>query len=194
MTPLPFVLVRHGETDWNVAGRLQGQTDTPLNARGHDQAKAVGRALVAAFPDIGKRSFVASPLSRTRETMRDMRGAMGLPPDDFTTDDRLKELTFGRWEGSTLREITERDPAAMRARRAARWTHRPPGGENYADVAARLEAFLREREGPTVAVAHGGVARAVLSLLTDLAKDRLPDLRIPQGRALVFEKSGWRWL
>lgn len=194
IVPFPLVFVRHGETDWNVDGRLQGLTDTRLNPRGRDQASAVGRTLLHAFPDIGARPFFASPLGRTVETTRLMRAAIGVEPDGFVRDERLRELSFGRWEGSTFREIRTREPAAMKVRDAERWTHRPPGGESYSDLVDRLAGFFGSLIAPAVVVAHGGVARAALSLLTDAATDALPDLYIRQSRAIVFDAASWRWV
>ncbi|GLK79838.1 histidine phosphatase family protein [Methylopila turkensis] len=193
MTP-DVVFVRHGETDWNASGRLQGQTDIPLNARGRDQADAVGRALGPALPDAAGRVFVASPLSRATETMRRMRAAMGLDADGFTTDARLKELSFGRWEGSTLAEARLRDPKAMRARDADRWSFRPEEGESYADLEARVGEAVAALPGPAVIVAHGGVARVLLATLGGVARDKVSDIAIRQGRALVFGTGGWRWI
>lgn len=190
--PAPLIFVRHGETDWNVAGRLQGRTDIPLNARGRDQAEAVGRAL-KDLPGVAGRVFVASPLSRASDTMRRMRAAMGLDPEGFATDERLSEMSFGRWEGSTFREIREREPGVMKAREADRWTHRPPGGESYVDVSERVAAALAGFDRPAVVVSHGGVARAVLAL-AGVERGKLPELRIQQGRALLVEGGGWRWI
>lgn len=188
----PLVFVRHGETDWNVSGRLQGRTDTPLNARGRDQADAVGRAL-KGFPGLAERVFIASPLSRATETMRRMRAALGLDPEAFTTDERLAEMSFGRWEGLTFREIREREPGLMKARDADRWGHVPPGGESYVDVAARLGALIAGLDRPAVLVSHGGVARAALAL-AGIDREMLPEIRIQQGRALVIRKGEWRWV
>ena len=193
MTPPPIIFVRHGETDWNVANRLQGQTDVPLNARGRDQADAVGRTL-AAIPGVAERAFVASPLGRATETMRRLRAAMGLDPETFSTDDRLKELKFGRWEGLTFAAIRACEPGVMKARDADRWGHTPPGGESYEDVSRRVSAVLAELTGPTVIVSHGGVARAVLALIGGVDKAMLPKLHIQQGRSIAFEDGGWRWM
>ncbi|GLK78200.1 phosphoglycerate mutase [Methylopila jiangsuensis] len=189
-----LIVVRHGETDWNADGRLQGQTDIPLNARGRDQAAAVGRLIAAAPVDLTGRAFVASPLSRATETMRLMRAALGLPADDFRTDPRLKELSFGLWEGSTMAAIRERQPAAMRARDADRWSYRPPEGESYDDLAVRVDAALDEIEGPAVLVVHGGVSRALLHLLGGVPREKLHGMPIVQGRALAFDAGGWRWI
>ena len=190
----PLIFVRHGETDWNVAGRLQGQTDIPLNAKGRDQADAVGRDLAKAFPNLSGHAFVASPLSRAADTMRRVRTGLGLDPDAFTLDDRLKEMTFGRWEGLTFADIRAREPKLMKARDADRWGHRPPEGESYEDVAARFQALLDDLDGrPAVLVSHGGVARAALALIGGGDREKLAHMHIQQGRALVIENGGWRW-
>ncbi|HEY0293332.1 MAG TPA: histidine phosphatase family protein [Hansschlegelia sp.] len=194
IAPLPLLFVRHGETDWNVDSRLQGRTDIPLNARGRDQAAAVGRALAAAFPDIADKAFVASPLLRAQETMRLMREAIGLDPQDYGLDPRLAEMSFGTWEGSTFREIRARQPREMLARDAERWTHRPPDGESYADLTLRVEDALRALTRPSVLVSHGGVARAVLGLVAGAPHEKLPAMHIKQGRAILFDQSGWRWI
>ena len=91
---LPLIIfLRHGETDWNREGRLQGQRDVPLNATGRAQAKRNGEAIIRAFPDIADFDSVASPLGRTRETMEIARIAMGLEPGGYRTDNRLLEIT-----------------------------------------------------------------------------------------------------
>src|SRR5438270_5545218 len=99
--PPVLIFIRHGETDWNVEGRLQGQRDIPLNDNGRAQARRNGTAIKTAMPEAAGFDFLASPLSRSRETMEIVRAAMGLPPRHYATDDRLKELTFGDWEGLT---------------------------------------------------------------------------------------------
>ena len=190
MTP-PIVFVRHGETDWNVAGRLQGQTDIALNPRGRDQAASVGRTL--RKHDLSSHAYLASPLSRAAETMRLMRGAMGLDVETFGFDDRLKEMGFGRWEGLTFPEVRERDPNGMAAREADRWSFRPPDGESYDDVTARLSALIAGLDRPMVLVSHGGVARALLALVAGGDRAKLAEMRIQQGRAIFVENGAWRW-
>src|ERR1700755_1510010 len=91
-----LIFLRHGETDWNVERRLQGQHDIPLNDNGRQQAARAGkrvRAMESAFPPLNRLPYIASPLGRTRETMEIARSAMGLEPQAYTTDDRLKELS-----------------------------------------------------------------------------------------------------
>lgn len=190
----PLCVVRHGETDWNAESRLQGQQDIPLNGKGRAQAESVGRALRQTHPECLGYDFVASPLIRARETMRLMRAQMGLEPDAYRLDDRLKELTFGAWEGFTWDEMKRRDPQGCAARDADKWAFRPPGGESYEMLSVRIAGWLESLSGPTLAVTHGGVARVLLGLLAGLSHRDLPNMDIVQGRALVFENGAARWV
>jgi broad specificity phosphatase PhoE len=190
----PLCIVRHGETDWNVEGRLQGQRDIHLNGRGRDQAASVGRLLKRDYPGVLDFDFVSSPLTRAQDTMRLMRGAMGLDPQAYGLDDRLKELTFGGWEGFTWDEMMAKDPAGCTAREADKWGFVPPAGESYAMLSTRIEGWLAELNGPTLAVTHGGVARVLLGLIAGVSHKDLPLRDIKQGRALLFENSEARWI
>src|SRR5215475_13408168 len=91
--------IRHGETDWNAARRLQGRNDVPLNALGRRQATQCGELLGKLFSASGGApqhfAFTSSPLSRARETMDILRAALGLPQKGYATDPRLAELSFG---------------------------------------------------------------------------------------------------
>ena len=190
-----LLFIRHGETDWNAERRLQGQQDTPLNGRGRDQASAVGRTLRDwRGPELAGLRFVASPLSRTRETMQLARAAIGLDPLAYDIDPRLMELTFGRWEGLTWEELKARDPWAAKAREGDKWSFQPPGGESYAMLAERMIPWLREIDQETVVVSHGGVARVMMALIAGVPHVGAPLSDIHQGRALVFEGGTCRWL
>ena len=112
--------VRHGETDWNAERRLQGRRDIPLNALGRKQAARSGElvanllAISGATPQ--QFAFTASPLSRARETMEIMRAELGVPPQDYTIDARLAELSFGKWEGLTYKEVRALDRSVLAKR------------------------------------------------------------------------------
>ena len=187
--------VRHGETDWNVAGRLQGQRDVPLNGRGRDQASAVGRLLRDMLaPNVADLDYVASPLQRTRETMGLLRVAMGLPAEPFAMDDRLKEIAFGQWEGRTWRDIRKSEPQTAQARDADRWGYVPPEGESYAMLAERVKPWLASLDGDTLVVSHGGVARVFLVLLAGMSPCEAPAAPIEQGRVLVIEGGQASWV
>jgi broad specificity phosphatase PhoE len=201
VTPFPFriIALRHGETAYNAEHRLQGQLDIPLNARGREQAASVGRTLgarigaeIARLEEAG--AFFASPLARARETMDIGRKAMGLEPGRYRLDARLKELSFGAWEGMTWPEIEARDPKGVRARRKDKWSFAPPDGESYAMLAERLRPWLNGLAGDAFVVSHGGVARALMSLIAGVAPAKAADAPIAQGRALWFENGGCHWI
>ena len=193
-----LIFVRHGETDWNVEGRLQGHVDVALNARGEAQAEAAGRiigrivgrdpALLAAF------DFVASPLRRSRRTMELARGVLGLDPARYRVDPRLMELSFGVWEGMTWPEVKAHSPHMAAAREMDKWSLQPPGGESYAMLADRVRPWLESLRQDTIAVAHGGVARCLMHLAGGSPTERAPALDIWQGRVLVFGAGGFRWI
>jgi broad specificity phosphatase PhoE len=201
MLPFPYrlIFVRHGETAWNAEGRLQGQHEVPLNARGRDQAASAGRLLrhwLGARTDelLDATGFVASPMLRTRETLRLFLGALGRADQEVSFDDRLKEMSFGDWEGLTWADLKRSDPAALRARKADKWGFRPPGGESYAMLAARVAGWLGSRSRDTLAVSHGGVARVLLHLLGGRPRAEVSDAEIFQGRLLVFENGSFSWI
>ena len=186
--------IRHGETDWNAEGRLQGQRDIPINARGREQAVEAAHRLREVRPDPGALPWIVSPLGRTRETAELARAALGLDPTAYTTDERLKEISFGRWEGFTWREIRKTEPEAARDRERGKWTLVPPGGESYVMLAERIRPWVAELVGDNVIVAHGGVARALMHLLAGVPGVQASAAEIWQGRVLVFEKSRFFWV
>ena len=186
--------VRHGETDWNVEARLQGQRDVPLNDFGRVQAEEAAqrlRGLVARYEDL---DYVASPLTRTRETMERLRQALGLHPGFYRVDDRLKELSFGAWEGLTWKEVRAREPQGAAGRQRDKWHYLPPGGESYAMLAERVAPAIAELERDTVVVSHGGVARALLALLGHASHGEAPIVDIWQGKILVFSDGQFSWV
>ena len=142
--------VRHGETDWNRAARLQGRRDTSLNARGREQAVCCGEILRAIFARNGQNpaalDYVASPLKRARETMEGMRAPLGLSPPAYRLDPRLAEMAFGDWEGLTLAEVAMRDPDAFAARERDKWTFVPPNGESYQQLSVRVGRIVAPRQ------------------------------------------------
>ena len=192
-----FFIIRHGETDWNREGRLQGRRDVDLNPLGRRQSVAAGERLARLLAGRGldpqALDFVASPLSRTCDTMVLLRGALGLDGEPFRRDDQILELSFGRWEGRTWPEIKRSDPAAAEERRRDRWCFVPPGGESYAMLEGRVASWLGGLAGDTGVVAHGGVARVLLHLVAGVAKARAPVAEISQGRVLVFRSGAAHW-
>ena len=193
-----LVFLRHGETDWNAEGRLQGRQDIPLNPTGRRQAETAGRMVARILGPAGLNSpdllFLCSPLTRARQTMEIARAAMGLPIHDYVLDERLLELTFGEWEGLTWPEVKARAPEAATWREGDKWRFTPPGGESYAMLADRLRPWVAGLDRPAVVVSHGGVARALMCMLGGLPEERASLADIWQGRALVFLNGRYNWI
>jgi probable phosphoglycerate mutase len=186
---------RHGETDWNRAQRYQGQMDIPLNATGRLQAARNGRALARA---LGRGApaldYVASPLGRARETMEIMRREMDLPGLGYRTDDRLREIHYGHWEGELWTEPPAKDPKGFADREADRWGWQPQGGESYRALSERVAKWAGEIERDLVVAAHGGVMRVLRGLLVGLEPAEIFRLDVPQDKVLVFDGGSARWL
>src|SRR6201996_5712533 len=186
--------MRHGETEWNALGRLQGAQDIPLNELGRSQSVHAGHILTDLLKRDGRDAqsigFVASPLGRARQTMDLVRGTLQLPLSGYAIDDRLREIGYGEWEGSTLAEMQAKDPDLFARRQAEKWTVAPPGGETYVAVQARVADWYRGLTSDTVAVAHGGTARALMVQLGLKTPEDAADLKIEQGAVYVFGDNG----
>ncbi|WP_244595650.1 histidine phosphatase family protein [Bosea lathyri] len=192
--PHRLILVRHGETDWNREGRLQGGQDIPLNELGRQQAAEAAGRLRELVPDFAALDFIGSPMLRARETMDILRRELVLSAGEYRVDDRLRELTFGSWEGYTWRDVrkAEREQAQLRER--DKWSFVPPGGESYFMLAERVRPVLAELKRETVIVSHGGVARAVLALVGAVPPQKAALVEIWQGKLLIVSGSTADWL
>jgi probable phosphoglycerate mutase len=152
---LRIALIRHGPTEWNAQGRIQGRIDMPLS----DEGRAKMAALSPPEGFVNARAF-ASPLGRARET------ALLLRLVDPVIDERLTEHHWGDWEGMTRDEILTRDGADAFERAGAGLDFRPPNGESTRALMARVESFLSDvsQGGDAIAIAHRGVLRAAYAL------------------------------
>lgn len=150
-----LVVLRHGETAWNVERRVQGQLDIPLNATGRWQAEKLALALA----DAGIQALYSSDLQRTLDTAAPLARLTGLP---LQQDAQLRERHFGDWQGHTHDELAQRFPEQAQAWRRRDPDFGPPGGETLAAFHARALAaytrLARDHPGQRVAVfAHGGL-------------------------------------
>lgn len=193
-----LIFLRHGETDWNAQGRLQGQQDIDLNATGLEQSARAALKIKKLLQRLQLSDehlhFVASPLSRTRKTMHIVRTHLGLREQDYHTDPRLKELSFGQWEGLTWPEVQQQAPREAQARENDKWGFVPPMGESYAMLAERVRPWLESLNQDTCVVAHGGIARVFLVLLADMPIERAPLVQIWQDRPILFAQGGFNWI
>ena len=156
-------LVRHGETTWNRVGRQQGHNDSPLTELGIEQARAAGRVLQRAIPDIHNVCIETSPLGRARQTALIISEVLGLDPNEILVAPLLIEHHLGNWQGLTHAEIDARYPGALQAREEHKWDYLVPGGESYALVAERAKQWLASKRHTsiTIAVTHAIISRTI---------------------------------
>jgi broad specificity phosphatase PhoE len=178
--------VRHGETTWNLEGRMQGHLDAPLTTRGLHEARRDGAALRSLIEADEPYALFFSPLGRTRETAKivaeETRQYLTTQRSDF----RLREVSWGEWDGLTIAEIKARDPEAWQAHIADRWNVGAPGGESYRMLCERVADWLAsvQDEPRLVVVSHGALGRALRGLYLRLGPDETLQLQEPQDALL----------
>ncbi len=162
-----LLLIRHGETDWNTELRIQGRTDTPLNARGVAQAERLSERIAAEEQvDV----LYTSPLARACVTAEMIGQKLGLPPIE---DERLVEQHFGELEGLTFKDLEARHPDFIRRWRESKGQLALPGGETIGEFQERVKSFLNQAyeahsNASVLVVTHGGTLRVMLATLLGL--------------------------
>lgn len=174
-------LIRHGQTEWNVRGRLQGGKDSPLTALGRQQAQAVAFSLKSKPPSM----ILASPLGRASKTAEIIGKVLDIPIEQ---GDRLGELRFGAAEGLTLSEIDKRWPDFRAAREQDKWSVRWPEGESYQDADTRISSYVAETldrhlqdgaEAPLAVVGHETMNMVLIGRLLGLDPSMVTSLGQP---------------
>ena len=167
MTADRLVLWRHGQTDWNVTSRFQGQADIPLNPTGRAQAREAAAVLATLEPS----ALWASDLERTRDTAAALTALTGLPA---RLDKRLREVHVGEWEGLRGTEVGASDPEAYAALRRGEDVRRSATGETVSEVGERVAEALTEiaeaaaDDATVVVTTHGLAGRAGMCRLLGL--------------------------
>jgi broad specificity phosphatase PhoE len=174
---------RHGETEWNREGRIQGHFDAPLTERGVEQAKCAGLILRELLAREQPYLMRVSPLGRTRRSAQLILEALGDLVTEEQVDEQVIEVSWGRWNGLTRAEIAARESKEWQAREADRWNVAPPGGESHAMLAERVRGWLEGmREVPRlIVVGHGAWGRALRGVYLRLPPEQLMELDEPQN-------------
>lgn len=156
---LELWLVRHGETVWNVAGRVQGRGDPELSNTGCEQARKLR-------PRLAHTDFTLVVSSDSRRSVQ--TAWLALPKAPLQTDPRLRELDFGAWEGRTWGEVAATDPDALTAWYANPYVNAPTDGESYTALVRRTRGWSESlpKSGRVLAFTHGGPIRSLLYALT----------------------------
>ncbi len=176
-----ILFMRHGPTEWNMRGLIQGQTDVPLCEEGRAEVRRW-----ALRADFAGYDWFSSPLARARETAQ----ILGAPA--LRSEPRLMEANWGEWEGWSLERLRHDIGEIFAAMEAQGLDLTPPGGESPRMVRARLAAWLAEmapQQRPIVAVSHAGVVRAAYSLATGWDMKKKAPLARPHAFAHLYELS-----
>ena len=186
-----FIVVRHGETQWNIQQRIQGHGDSPLTARGEAQADAIAARLASEKFD----ALIASDLGRAMQTAQRIAARTG---HAVIPDARLRERNFGIGEGLTYAEIDERFPGAFSRTQEMDPDYLVPGGETrrhfHHRVMQAFEALALEHYGKRIAVvAHGGVLAAIYRVVHDIPVAQPHTIPIANAsyNAITFQADTW---
>ncbi|HEV7320379.1 MAG TPA: histidine phosphatase family protein [Ensifer sp.] len=186
-----LILIRHGETQWNVAGRLQGRKDTPLTANGLRQALAVGVRLADRISKDETLNFWVSPLGRARQTASILADTWSIPFDRFVEVPALAERSYGSWEGLAHDEIERELADQYKAHSADPFDYSMPGGESRTALSARLESWLDtlDCDRPHVVVTHSGCLRALRGIYAAASRDEILAYREPQTASFLLSSG-----
>ena len=185
---MKLYLIRHGEAQGSE-GRAVGHLDLPLSDLGTRNMEA----LAASWQGPSPIRLFASDLKRATDSARILAKRFGIEPPDPIVDTRLREVSFGDWEGRAWDEIYETDRQRYDAWSERWWDLPPPGGESFADLAVRVHAWFRDLEkgadiiGDMIVVAHGGSIRALLVELMAIPRERAFDLQLSPARVSAVE-------
>lgn len=181
--PTEFVLIRHGETEWNASGRLQGSIDVPLSDRGIEQANMVADELRNTSWDV----IISSPQQRAFQTAIIIVRELGLDEREIVTDPELRERSYGLAEGLTIAEREERFPDGA-------WPESESDNELNARVAAALYDLHETSSGKKIMiVAHGGWIRAALRVASGFDPNVMSH-QIPNTSRTYLCHDGEDWL
>jgi 2,3-bisphosphoglycerate-dependent phosphoglycerate mutase len=185
-----LVLIRHGESQWNLENRFTGWVDVPLSPKGIEEAKAAGKKLAGFKFD---RAF-SSVLARANETLRLVLEGIGQTGIPIEKDKALNERMYGELQGLNKAETAKKfgDEQVKIWRRS--YDVRPPGGESLKDTAERVLPYYDSRirpyvlQGETILIAaHGNSLRALVMQLEQLTREQVLELNIPTGAPLLYE-------
>ena len=184
-------LVRHGQSEWNRIGRIQGRSESPLTGLGREQAVALGRMLRAVLPDTDI-DIVASPLTRAFETATIIAGELGRAERDLRTDERIIDFDVGVLSGYPGWDAVAADhPEVARLRLEDPVHFQPPDGESGADVLARARAFLAAREAAdrdTLVVCHGVINKFIRAAARDITGGAI--IALGEDQDVVYRLDG----
>jgi broad specificity phosphatase PhoE len=187
-----ILIIRHGETVWNREQVFRGRTDIPLSERGRQQAEHVAGALKAA----GVEAIYSSPLARATETAAPLAALSGI---EVVVDERLIDMSFGRWEGKARSEIEPAEPELYRIWHESPERFRVPGGESLSEVLARAwpaveDLAQKHASGRAALVTHRVVCKLLLLAALGAGPDAFWRLRLDTASISAIDRTEREWV
>ena len=186
-----IILVRHGQTKWNVEGRYQGRLNSDLTEKGKEQAKSNASKIAKVLKLNEPFKIFSSPLGRAKESCYIICDELGIDKKEIIFDERISEFNYGIFEGKTRDECREKYPQVLEERESNKWSYQIEDGESYILVSKRLKSWLESiaDEKVVVVVAHEMVNRALRGIYCDLDNASMLELRQANDLVLKLENS-----
>ncbi|MGG2016217.1 histidine phosphatase family protein [Bacillus sp. S10(2024)] len=176
-------LLRHGETELNVKGRYQGELDSTLTSDGIEQVKKNAKLLKVLIDTPREWEFISSPLGRAQQSTDIICEVIGYDKSKVIMDNRLKEVSVGKWAGLTTKEIEESWPKLMKNTNNYNWYFHSPNGESYDSVVKRVSEWLHsiQNKEKVIVMSHGLTGRIIRGVYQGLTKDKALVLEVSQN-------------
>jgi len=182
-------LIRHGETEWNLEGRYQGQKDSPLTQKGREQARLNALKLKKEIRNFDEVKIFASPLGRAKNSAFIICDELNIDRDRIIFDERIKEFDYGIFEGQLKSFCQTAYAQEFNARETDKWSYQIEGGESYEMVSKRLQPWLDEikDEKIVIVMAHEMINRTLRGVYFNLEHNKTLKLRQPNDLVLLLQ-------
>lgn len=187
-----IILMRHGQTEWNVEGRYQGHLNSPLTQKGKLQAKENALKLNRAIDLSQPFKIFSSPLGRAKESCYIICDTLGIDREEVILDERIQEFNYGIFEGRTKKECALVYADVLAKREANKWSYVIENGESYEMVTERLYSWLKsvKDEEKIIVVAHEMINRALRGIYSGYSNEKILGLRQANDLVLKLENRG----
>jgi len=182
-------LIRHGETEWNLEGRYQGQKNSPLTQKGREQARVNALKLKKEIKNFDEVKIFSSPLGRAKDSAFIICDELNIERDRIIFDERIKEFDYGIFEGELKSFCQTTYAKEFNARESDKWSYQIEGGDSYEIVTKRLKLWLNEvKDEPVIImIAHEMINRALRGLYLNLEHNKTLKLRQPNDLVLLLQ-------
>lgn len=187
----PIIFLRHGETEWNIKGKYQGDADIEINEIGKQNSKENGRWIQKFLKEknIKKINCMVSPLKRTQKSLEIVIDNLQVEIKKIEMVQELREINVGHWQGLTTIEVKEKFYEERKNRKKNRWRFKPKNGESLNDRAKTLIEKIQGIKQPTIVITHAGIIRIIQYYLGNMEPELAAQFTINHRTALVWNNQ-----